>query len=314
MKQLKLTSHIIIVMLGIIVLFNACGGGMTKLVKKLPPNAQDFLSTARYLITKQEKKIFVNLTTPQERAEFIKDFWKKRDPEPNTEVNEYQEEYLDRIEEANQLFGKNGWLSDRGRVLIILGPPETKRVYPTGLTINTSVGEPSIYEYPTEIWYYGYYNFPIVFVDLHRSNSYQLTPLSSQHIATINKAGMMFKPQIQELKNPMDFKLNIKKNGDGHYMIITELPYKNIVFIEDEGHYTAGLTMTVTTQNKKGKEFPPIEKDYTLSLTKDDLQKKADSFTMSLPMQLKAGEYNIEITLKNKNDNLKTTKKISLKI
>ena len=174
-------------------------------------------------------------------------------------------------------------------------------------------GEPSIYEYPTEVWYYGYYNFPIVFVDLHRSNSYQLTPLSSQHIATINKAGMLFRPVIQELERPLEFNLKITKNRDGQHIIHAELPYKNIVFVEAGDKYTADLVLSVKTYSQDGREFPPITKKYTLSLTKDDLQKKADRFTMSIPIQLKSGEYNMEISIENKNDKLKTTKKISFK-
>ncbi len=302
-----------VLVLGSILFFNACGGGMSNQVNQLPPEDQEFLSTVRYLISKQEKKAFVNLTTTQERSEFIEKFWKQRDPDPNTGINEFKEEYLDRIDTANQLFGRNGWLSDRGRVLIILGPPETKRVYPTGLVTNTMSGEPSIYEYPTEVWYYGYYNFPIVFVDSHRSNSYQLTPLSSQHIATINQAGMMFRPAAMEIKKPMDFKLNITKNGNGQHIIHVELPYKNIVFVESKGTYNADFQLTIKIFTQDGREYPPVSKDYTLSLTKEDLAKDTDNISLSVPLELKPGEYNIEISLENKNDKSKYTKKISFK-
>jgi hypothetical protein len=107
--------------------------------------------------------------------------------------------------------------------------------------------------------------------------------------------------------------LRVTKNGNGQHIITAELPYKNIVFVEQKGTYTADLVLTIKTLNQDGREFPPVKKEYTLSLTKEDLQKKSDRFTMSVPVELKPGEYSMEISIENKNDKLKTTKKISFK-
>jgi len=52
-----------------------------KLEKALDPESKEFLSKARYIISKQERKIFLNLP-PSEREAFIEEFWKKRDPDP----------------------------------------------------------------------------------------------------------------------------------------------------------------------------------------------------------------------------------------
>ena len=57
----------------------------------------------RYIITRQERKIFLNLI-PSERKSFIEEFWEKRDPDPDTEINEFKEVYFELIEEANFLF------------------------------------------------------------------------------------------------------------------------------------------------------------------------------------------------------------------
>jgi len=73
-----------------------------KLEKALDPESKEFLSKARYIISKQERKIFLNLP-PSEREAFIEEFWKKRDPDPYTEENEFKEQYLARIEMANRL-------------------------------------------------------------------------------------------------------------------------------------------------------------------------------------------------------------------
>ena len=101
--------------------------------QNLTDSEKDFISKVRYIIKKHEKKVFYSLTTEEEREDFIEDFWKKRDPNPSTEENEYKDEYYDLIDQANHLFKdekKQGWLTDRGRVYILLGPPELRRFRP----------------------------------------------------------------------------------------------------------------------------------------------------------------------------------------
>ncbi len=44
-----------------------------------------------YIITGDEKKAFKTLKTDEEREAFIENFWRRRDPNPDTEENEYRE-------------------------------------------------------------------------------------------------------------------------------------------------------------------------------------------------------------------------------
>ena len=69
----------------------------------LDPESEAFLSSVRYIIIKDEKKDFLNLP-PSERPAFIEGFWKRRDPDPETEINEYRDMYYQLIAEANNLF------------------------------------------------------------------------------------------------------------------------------------------------------------------------------------------------------------------
>src|SRR6476469_6873935 len=48
-----------------------------------------------YIITADEKKAFKALATDEERENFIENFWRRRDPNPDTEENEYREEYYE---------------------------------------------------------------------------------------------------------------------------------------------------------------------------------------------------------------------------
>src|SRR5689334_6623183 len=71
-----------------------------------------------YIITAEERKAFNALKTDEERENFIENFWRRRDPNPDTEENEYREEYYERIAYANEHFasGIPGWMTDRGRI------------------------------------------------------------------------------------------------------------------------------------------------------------------------------------------------------
>ncbi|MCK7472791.1 MAG: GWxTD domain-containing protein [Rhodopseudomonas palustris] len=78
-------------------------------------------------MTKEEVKIFERLPDAESRKEFIADFWLKRDPDPDTPDNDYRKEFEARVEFVNKRFNKEGgpgYNTDRGRVYILMGPPE----------------------------------------------------------------------------------------------------------------------------------------------------------------------------------------------
>lgn len=69
---------------------------------------------------------------------FIEQFWKRRDPTPDTERNEYREEHYRRIAYTNEHFKTYipGWKTDRGRVYIMYGPPDEIESHPAGEPIS----------------------------------------------------------------------------------------------------------------------------------------------------------------------------------
>ncbi|MDH5706784.1 MAG: GWxTD domain-containing protein [Candidatus Aminicenantes bacterium] len=275
-----------------------------KLEKTLDPEHQEFLSKVRYIITRQERKIFLNLPSA-ERAKFIEEFWKKRDPDPDTEENEFKNQYFTRIEEANQLFrdgGKQGWLQDRGRIYILLGPPDERETYPRGY---------SFYGKPIEIWHYGF--FPIVFIDAAWNGNYELEPLSAYHIAEINKAQMEMKPEIAAEKVVFDFNLRIEKIKDGNILIIIGIPYKNIWFREEENRLKTEFKILIEAFDPSGKKVREVQKDYPLDLKKDSLKDTmGKEHIMEIPLSLDNGSFTMTIELENKTDGSRVRKKISL--
>jgi GWxTD domain-containing protein len=81
----------------------------------------------RYLLSKDEDDAYRALGTAAERADFIRVFWARRDPDPSTPENEYRILFYRRVAEADRLFTestKPGWKTDRGKIHILLGPPD----------------------------------------------------------------------------------------------------------------------------------------------------------------------------------------------
>ena len=111
-----------------------------------------------YIITPEEETVFKSLTTDLERERFIEGFWKRRDPDPDTAVCEYKEEHYRRIAYANQWFrsGKPGWMTDRGRIYILHGPPDEIESHPSGGPYQRPVHEGGGFTstHPFEIWRY----------------------------------------------------------------------------------------------------------------------------------------------------------------
>ncbi len=136
-----------------------------------------------YIITDEEKRAFKALVTDEERENFIASFWFRRDPNPDTEENEYREEYYERIAYANEHFasGIPGWKTDRGRVYITWGKPDSVESHPMGGQYDRPAweGGGNTSTYPFEIWFYRHLDnvgegLEIEFVDPTSTGEYRL--------------------------------------------------------------------------------------------------------------------------------------------
>lgn len=136
-----------------------------------------------YIITPEEKKAFKQLKTDEERENFIENFWRRRDPNPDTEENEYREEYYERIAYANENFasGIPGWMTDRGRIYITWGKPDSIESHPSGGSYDRPSweGGGTTTTYPFEIWFYRHLDgvgdgIEIEFVDPTGTGEYRI--------------------------------------------------------------------------------------------------------------------------------------------
>ena len=160
-----------------------------------------------YIITKDEKRAFQALTTDEERENFIENFWRRRDPNPDTEENEYREEYYERIAYANEHFssGIPGWKTDRGRIYIAWGKPDSVETHPTGGAYDRPSweGGGSTTTYPFEVWWYRHLDgvgdgIEIEFVDPTGTGEYRIARDANEKDAlkTVPGAGLTTAEQL----------------------------------------------------------------------------------------------------------------------
>src|SRR6476660_3952827 len=158
---------------------------MKKTLKELDTPYKQWLNEdVVYIIAPEERTAFLQLSTNEEREQFIEQFWLRRSSNPDLPDNDFKEEHYRRIAYANEHFasGIPGWRTDRGRMYIMWGPAEEVESHPTGDTYDRPMDEGggSTTTYPWETWRYRYMegigeNVIWEFVDPSGSGEYHLT-------------------------------------------------------------------------------------------------------------------------------------------
>jgi GWxTD domain-containing protein len=296
--------HVGLVLGLVFLVFISCR--FSRVVRDLSPEHKEFLSEVRYIITKKERKVFLDLPSP-EKEKFIEQFWKKRDPDPVTEINEFKEDYYERIKKANHLFregGTPGWLQDRGRIYILLGPPGSRDKYPTGYRF---------YDRPSEAWYYGF--FPIIFVDYSYTGNYELLPISAQYVARLLKAQIDLKPEVQIEGETLGFNLNIEKIADDQVKVMIEIPYKNIWLIEKGSKLETTLVLSLDVFSDSKKKVWDFKEEYSISIDQDEIMETlSKNYVIPVEISLSQGEYKMSVLLENKTDGKKVTKTLKFNL
>jgi GWxTD domain-containing protein len=172
-----------------------------KLAKESAPYTTWLTEEVPYIITKEEHDAFLRLATNEEREQYIEEFWRRRNPDPDSPENSYREEHYRRIAYANERFssGIPGWKTDRGHIYILWGPPDEIESHPSGGTYDRppEQGGGSTTTYPWELWRYRHLedigdNIELEFVDPSSSGEYHLTmdPGEKDALAKVPGAGL----------------------------------------------------------------------------------------------------------------------------
>ena len=181
-----------------------------------------------YIISPIERESFLRLQSTTERDAFIDAFWRKRDENPTTQINETKIEHYERLEYVNKFFGREtfreGWQTHRGRYYILLGPPRTKQNWESRDEV-----------YPAELWFYNdaqlkRYNLPpffyLLFFKRHAVGEYQLyNPLSDGPQALLTRV----------TTNSMDFRNDMRMAWQQLREVDPELAHASLSFRTDEG-------------------------------------------------------------------------------
>ncbi len=172
---------------------------LKQLRKELEGPFQKWLDEdVKYIITNDERKVFLQLATDEEREQFIESFWIRRDPTPDSMENEYKEEHYRRIAYANERYasGIPGWKTDRGRIYIAYGPPDENESHPSGGMYQRPYDEGGGFTstYPFEIWRYRWIegigsDILLEFVDPTMTGEYRLTMDPSEKDALLYVPG-----------------------------------------------------------------------------------------------------------------------------
>ncbi|PYS57671.1 MAG: GWxTD domain-containing protein [Acidobacteria bacterium] len=196
-----------------------------------------------YIITDEERKAFKKLQTDDERERFIEEFWRRRDPDPDTDENEYREEYYERIAYANEHYasGIPGWKTDRGRIYIMWGKPDETESHPSGGAYNRESyeGGGSTSTYPFERWFYRYLpgvgsGVEIEFVDPTGSGEYRIArnPDEKDALLHVPGAGLTLAEEMG-LSNKGDRISNLGGVGMPNYQREQDSPFSRLQILAD---------------------------------------------------------------------------------
>ncbi|MGB8437949.1 MAG: GWxTD domain-containing protein [Candidatus Acidiferrales bacterium] len=124
-----------------------------------------------YIISPDECSAFLRLTNDEDRDTFIRQFWQRRNPDPDAQDNTFKSEHYRRIVYSNEHFSfgsTDGWKTDRGQIYIQWGQPDS--------VLSNEAG----YGGASEIWRYRHLeeigeNVALQFADPRLTGEYRLT-------------------------------------------------------------------------------------------------------------------------------------------
>ena len=219
--------------------------------------------------------------------------------------------YFNRIDDSNELFrteGRPGWMSDRGRIYILFGPPTERTAYSPGVSSSRC----------TEVWYYRH--FPVVFVDNGCGGSFELVTYDLTSIRSFNLTYMLelvkseaeAQMTIVEDRKSFDFDWDIKKSVietekiEG--FITIDVPYSLIWFTSTEDKLETTLDVHLELNASDGSFFWEYKNSYKIDTDKDKLQEnQKNRYHIEIPFilkedlsRLKQGRNLFHLLLKNR--------------
>lgn len=106
------------------------------------------------IATKEEKEIYAELSTTQERLQFIRLFWEGRDPRIRGARNEFLDQFTERLALVQEKYSNSrqqGWETAFGQVVMLFGSPDRTRRELSGFPVDFSDRPPILWSYDKRI-------------------------------------------------------------------------------------------------------------------------------------------------------------------
>ena len=235
-------------------------------VKSEPKKAYvEWIKDHDLILTQSERDAWKKLATDDEREKFIEDIWHSRDPDPDTTENEFKDQFYERVAYANEHFssGKPGRLTDRGRIYIKFGKPDSVESHPAGGAYEREAweGGGSTTTYPFERWFYR--NLPNVrsgveleFVDPTGTGEYRLAKNPDEKDALITTGGGPTFAELAGIETRGQRLANLGGFGRVNYMRAQDAPFEVMDLLNsldrdqpNERNYLSTVTGTPTVDD-----------------------------------------------------------------
>lgn len=175
-------------------------------LKKATPELRQTYYELEPVMTDSEAVEFLKLSRA-ERDEWLRKFWKSKDPTPTTERNEFKEEHEKRVEYAKTNFGSGFTMrpwDNRGEVYIKYGEPDERELGTYTSTSDDLVRLDNADK--GEIWHYYQYHLILQFEDTNYIGYFCLAP----YIHPMDKTES-FKDKVQKFYITKAEKIEIQK-------------------------------------------------------------------------------------------------------
>lgn len=274
------------------------------------PFYESFYEKTRLIMTKEETEIYKRLPDRESREEFVEEFWRIRDPDTSTAENENKAEFEKRIEYANRWFGwrnpdkgrlkpeeqeqYRGWDTERGRIYIILGPPDSL-IYDGSALMNNGRRISSPEGRREEVWAYWRYRLYVTFSRGGMGRWYIREPEPDLfYFLEAAKLNLIEPGSREEAERRLTFEADFEKGN-----ILISIPVTRINLVEKEGRFTSELWIEVNVY-RNHKKVDRVEQAKSFQWTENQvLERKKARIELPYDPQQK-GEYLLDIIVEDK--------------
>jgi GWxTD domain-containing protein len=278
---------------------------------KADPFFESFYQQTQLIMLNTEKKVYRLLEDKAAREEFIKEFWRIRDPDPATEENEAKTAFEERTRYACRYFSSRWltrewkdrdkpieelrcWKTDMGRIYIILGPPDFI-VFEGGHITAGDLDRTMIgWSAGDETWFYKDENLMLRFEreDLAGGVASDFRLLQALDEAVLNMISPGYRP---DFTTGLKFKASYRRDA-----VVLRVPTTSTSFTAEGDKLRARFRVKMTVY-RNGQRVETVETERSAETTEDSLPgQKFVALTIPYPLRGEGG-YVFDIIVEDLN-------------